>query len=87
LAAACTSRITGVAYLSASSGGTNATPQATIAASSTGISTIMPRMRCGASAAASRATLAPNDVPRTTASSSPRWSMSAIVCSPNAVIE
>jgi hypothetical protein len=62
--------------VSANISGVNATAQASSALSSTGISTIIPRSRSGASEATSRVTLAPSDVPPTTAASTPRWSSS-----------
>ncbi len=86
-APACTARISGSPKLSAIISGVKASAQASSAPSSTGISITMPRSRSGASAAASSAVLAPSDVPSTTASSIPRWSSSAITCSPNRLIE
>ena len=83
----CTVRISGSPKLSAIISGVNASAQASSAPSSTGISMIMPRSRSGARADASSAVLAPSDVPSTTASSIPRWSSSAIVWRPKAVIE
>jgi hypothetical protein len=65
----------------------NASAHASSAPSSTGISMTMPRSRSGAKADASSAVLAPSEVPSTTASSTSRWSSSAIVCLPKKVIE
>ena len=68
-------------------GGPKASRPASRALSSTGISRIRPRTRSGAMSATSRPTLAPSDVPPTTACAAPRWSSSATTCSPKAVIE
>ena len=67
--------------------GANARIPASSALLSTGISTISPRTRSGASTATSSETLAPSEVPPTTAWGAPRWSSSAMTCSANAVIE
>ena len=57
---------------SASASGTNNAAAATMPFSSTGISSTRARTRSGAATAVSSATLAPSDVPPTTASSAPR---------------
>jgi hypothetical protein len=67
--------------------GVKAIAQPSSALSSTGISTTMARTRSGACTAASRVALAPSEVPPSTASSSSRWSSSAIICSPKKGIE
>ena len=66
---AATRRITGSPKVSATISGVNAIAQPSSALSSTGISITMPRSRSGASDATSSVTLAPSDVPPTTASS------------------
>ena len=81
------SRIAGAPNVSATSSGVKAIAQPSSALSSTGISITIPRRRSGASEAASSAVLAPSDVPSTTASSTSRWSSSAITSAPNVVIE
>ena len=86
-AAAESIRIAGSPNVSATISGVKASAQPSSALSSTGISTTMPRRRSGASAAASSAVFAPSEVPRTTASSSSRWSSRAITSAPNVVIE
>ena len=61
--------------------------QASSALSSTGISMSIPRRRSGAIEAVHSVTLAPRDVPPTTACSISRWSSSATVCWANWSIE
>ena len=79
--------MTGSPKLSAIISGVKAIAQPISALSSTGISTIMPRTRSGACTAASSVALAPSEVPPSTASSTSRWSSSAIICCPKRGIE
>ena len=67
--------------------GANAMIPASTALSRTGISSSSPATRSGSRAASSRETLAPNDVPPTTAAGASRWSSSARTWSANAVTE
>ena len=78
---------TGAPAVSATISGVKASAQPSSALSSTGISITIPRRRSGASEAASSVVLAPSEVPSTTASSTSRWSSSAITSAPNGLIE
>ncbi len=79
--------IAGAPAVRATISGVKASAQPSSAWSSTGISITIPRRRSGASEAASSVVLAPSEVPSTTASSTSRWSSSAITWAPKVLIE
>ena len=87
LAASATPRTETGRKRAANSSGAKVSSPATIALSSTGISTTSPSARSGCETATSSATFAPSEVPPITARSIPRWSSNATACCPNAGIE